>query len=366
MRFHNATDMRAAWTLGFEPDGRELLVVAIKGTFGMPSDGDEPALTAEQLPLTMADEFTGEPGMSAPLRETDFAHRKLMCDVLLNGSAHAPGRRPSERVTVGLRVGAMTKMFDVVGDRVWWRGALGIAPLPPRAFVIMPISFDKAFGGTEPDSSNRGVRTYERNPIGKGFGTGREDVGGKPLPNTEELNRPVTDPTGEYVPMSFGPIGRNWWPRRRHAGTYDSKWLETRAPFWPPDFSYRYFQSAPDDQQIPFPSGGEPVVLQNLTPDGLRTFTLPRITLPVLFVPRRGPDKLAEAVIDTLLLEPDFNRFTLTWRANLPLRRNCFELKETIVGEMPAAWHRTRRTANKRYFAGLGELAAAKRGRAQS
>jgi len=65
MNFVNETKFEADWTLGFEPDGRELLVVAIKATFQIPKNGDEPELAEEQVPLTEADEFTGEPGFSA-------------------------------------------------------------------------------------------------------------------------------------------------------------------------------------------------------------------------------------------------------------------------------------------------------------
>ena len=84
MDFVNETKVEAGWTLGFEPDGRELLVVAIKATFKIPKFGDEPELAENQVPLTAADEFTGEPGYSATLYETDYAHRKPFCDVLLN------------------------------------------------------------------------------------------------------------------------------------------------------------------------------------------------------------------------------------------------------------------------------------------
>ncbi len=32
-------------------------------------------------------------------------------------------------------------------------------------------------------------------------------ISGKPVPNTEEINNPVTSPYGKYKPMSFGPLG---------------------------------------------------------------------------------------------------------------------------------------------------------------
>ena len=74
MELINATRMTAAYTMGMEPSGRELLVVVIKGTFELPHTPDQPLhLAAEQLPMVMADTFTGEPGFSAPLYEVDFA-----------------------------------------------------------------------------------------------------------------------------------------------------------------------------------------------------------------------------------------------------------------------------------------------------
>src|SRR6267142_1855419 len=140
MDFVNETKVVAGWTMGFEKDGREFLVVPIKATFELPAPGEEPRLAEAQVPLTEADEFTGEPGLSAPLYETDYAHRKPMCDVLLNGSAYAPAGKQAHKVVVGLRVGAMNKSFAVHGHRSWREGILGVKPGDPEAFEVMPIS----------------------------------------------------------------------------------------------------------------------------------------------------------------------------------------------------------------------------------
>ena len=335
MDFVNETKAEAGWTLGFEPDGRELLVVAIKATFKIPKNGDEPKLAEEQVPLTEADEFTGEPGFSATLHETDYAHRKPYCDVLLNGSAYTPDGRPTTSVRVSLHVGAINKSFNMVGDRFWDRGMLSIKPTPHRPFAKMPISYDRAYGGADkhPDKPEK-TKTYIKNPIGVGYYpySNGKYLKGKPLPNTEEIGKPVKSKNGDYNPVSFGPIGRNFAFRIPYAGTYNQKWLDNVAPFWPDDFDYRYFQAAPSDQQIPYPKGGEQVILQNLTPDGLARFQIPRISMPVIFIPYRGEDIIKEPVIDTVLIEPDHSQFMLTGRVSLPLRKNCFEIKRVIVG----------------------------------
>src|SRR5947209_8086107 len=110
MEFINATRMVSAYTVAFDASGRELLVVAIKGTFQIPAGpGAAMRLHESQQPLTLSDEFFGEPGLSAPRYECDFATRNRHCDLLLNASAHVPGGRPTTRTTVGVQIVAWSK-----------------------------------------------------------------------------------------------------------------------------------------------------------------------------------------------------------------------------------------------------------------
>lgn len=260
MQLINATKMQAGYTLGLQPDGRELLVVVLKGTFTIPKSGEEPKLTEEQVPLVETDVFTGEPGFSATLYENDFALRKPSCDVLLNGSAYAPGGKLTERATVSLRVGSLTKSFDVVGNRVWKAGVLYMAASSPEPFTVMPISYNNAFGGVDRSQEDPlKHRWYPTNHAGVGYHeyTSGKYMDGKPLPNTEEHGKKITNPKGNYRPMAFGPVGRAWQPRVKLAGTYDQHWLDNVSPFLPADFDERYFQSAPADQQTKYLRGGK-------------------------------------------------------------------------------------------------------------
>jgi hypothetical protein len=360
MELVNKTKMQAGWTLGFQTDGRELLVIAAKGTFVMPISSEEAVLAEEQVPLTEADQFTGEPGFSTTLYESDYAHRKPFCDVVLNGSAYAPGGRPTNRVIVSMKVGPLKKSFEVVGDRVWQKGwFFGVKPSKPALFTKLPITYDRAFGGKDKDGKKPDkVETYTKNPIGVGFYplANKKILVGKPLPSTCELGKVVTRTKGKYEPMSFGFIGRNCPPRPSFAGTYDQTWLDSRAPFWPDNFDYRYFQAAPPAQQIPHPIGGEHIVLENLTPQGKTGFLLPTIDMPILILPYRGKSQELTPVIDTIVLEPDQRRFMLTWRVSLPLRRNCFEVKQVIVGKTLAEHRQEDRRATKKHYSSLDAL----------
>lgn len=361
MRFTNVSELPASWTLGFRRDGRELLVVIVKATYTLPANGAEVVLHDQQVPLVDADDFSGEPGLSAPLHESDYAHGKPGCDVLLLGSAHAPDGRPATRCPVGLKVGPLLKQFMVVGPRCWQKGVIGVSSSAPQPFTQLPISYDVAFGGTDRTDEADGVTyTYPTNPVGRGYWQRLQNIDQQPLPNTEALNQSIDSPKGEYPPQALSPIGRSWLPRWRYAGTYDQQWIENIAPLWPEDFDERYFQAAPPDQVIPYPQGGEEVVLKNLTPDGLRSFRLPTRAMPITFIPYRGCDVTKAASVDTIVIEPDAGRFSLTWRCSLALGRSVFDVQEVIAGEMQKEWHRSRRFPGKTYYASLADAVRAR------
>jgi hypothetical protein len=362
----NATGMLAGYTMGMKPDGRELLLVAVKGTFTIPKNGEEPHLADQQVPLIMADTFTGEPGFSAPAYEVDYAPIKHRCDVLLNGSAYAPQGRPARVVQVGMKVGQWAKTFNVVGNRYWNAGILIDSTLPEE-FSVMPISYDNAFGGLDnfhQDKNKHGA--YMQNPVGKGFHQLLDSylVDGSPLPNTEEINRPIQRPDADYQPMAFGPVGRGWTPRLQQAGTYDQDWIDNTFPFLPADFNEAYYQAAPADQHIPYPKGGEEVVLVNLSPEGRIAFRLPTAEVPVVFFRKKGERHETQAVIDTIVIEPDKGIFTMTWRASVPLKKNIFEIPQALAGKMSRGWWRARELG-KTYYPSLAHLAKANRSEAE-
>jgi len=345
MELINATRMVAGYSMGMEPSGHELLVVVIKGTFVLPRGTEQVQLADRQLPLIMADTFTGEPGFSAPVSEIDFAPRKHACDVLLTGSAHAPAGHQVTRQRVTLRVGPMEKSFDVVGDRVWKAGLSGITASAPAPFTQMPISYDRAFGGTDRNSEDeREHDAYMPNPVGRGWHRHLKNtwVEGKSLPNTEEVSSPISFPGDKYKPMAYGPLARGWPARARFGGTYDDQWLADVFPFLPGDFDERYYQAAPEDQQVPIPKAPTNVVLSGLTPDGIRQFTLPHFEAPVNIFPKRGEREDHLATLDTVVFEPDQERFTMTWRVARPLKKSMHEIAQVLVGKKGKEWWQQR------------------------
>lgn len=345
MEIINATRMTTGYNMGVEPSGRELLLVVIKGTFVLPKAGSAVRLHEQQLPLIMSDTFTGLPGFSAPVNEVDFAPRKPACDVLLVGSAHAPGGRPVTRMPIGLRVGVMQKKCTVVGNRVWNVSTVGTEASAPEYFTRMPLSYDNAFGGTDRNGDDPSqYSAYLPNPVGRGWHkqVKREWVDGKPLPNIEAPGESVTSPIKDYTPVAFGPLARGWTQRVRYAGTYDQQWLDDVFPFLPKDFDERYYQAAPLDQQVPLPKAPMSVELNGFTFDGSRQFVLPHFHAPVHVFPKRGEREDLSAMLDTIVFEPDQDRFTMTWRVARPLKKSMHEIAQVLVGKKGKDWWQQR------------------------
>ena len=365
MKLLNATRMQANYAMGMEPSGRELLVVVVKGTFQLPRPGEQVALAAEQTPLVDSDLFTGEPGFSAPLYESDYAPFKPRCDVLLNGSAYAPGGRQARRVTVSLRFGSLSKSFHVVGDRYWIGAGLG------RGLAVVRNPSPCCPSPTTAHSAASTLRIPIPRAMSITTGTMLVLVfTARPNENSSTVPLcPIPKKSMFLLPIRADPISPCLSAPSRARGCRGSNsqgpTIRTGSTisfhFLPPDFDNRYYQAAPPDQQIDYPQGGEEVILENLTPSGTLAFNLPSVKVPVRYYPRGEDDREVQAVIDTIMIEPDLGRFAVSWRSSLALKRNMFEVEQVLVGEMPRSWHRARELG-KTYYPSLGALVASKKG----
>ena len=85
-----------------------------------------------------------------------------------------------------------------------------------------------------------------------------------------------------------------------------------------------------------------PWIVYRLCTAGRRDFALPSVEVPVVFFRRRGERVEMQATLDTVLFEPDAERFSMVWRASLALERDIFEVPQAVVGHVSFAWHRAR------------------------
>lgn len=331
----NITGMPALLFTATDVEGRDHWVVVVKGTFAIGNEGGlQPA--DEQEPIRLRDEPREEPGTSSLLFEAETAPFKPRGEVLICGMAVAPNQQPVTEMEVGFQVGKMMKRLVVTGDRRWQRGGSGLEPSSPEAFTEMPLIWERAFGGIDPSSPDPDKPAYEpRNLLGIGFcQSNPAALEGQKLPNIEYADKRLQKPGDVVDPAGFGPLARNWQPRVQYAGKYNKAWRTERCPLLPEDFDEQFFQSAPEDQQGPYFSGGETVRCLNMNAASRLAFRLPKRELAVCFRFSHG-DQTLTANLDTLILRPHISRVEILWRIRVPTGRKFNALREVLVGKEP-------------------------------
>jgi hypothetical protein len=311
LQINNRTPFKAMPMLLPDATGVDTLFTVVKATFRI---GESFGLADEQVPITMADEHYGDPAASSIRLPSDVGLGKPGTDVLLVGSAWAPGGKPAWQMDVSLSVGPATKTVRVSGDRVWETHAGGAAVSWVAPFTRVPLVWERAFGGT--DETDKGPVADRRNPVGTGFRTSRSSrpLAGLPVPNIEDPGALISSPSQTPAPAGVSPVAAHWFPRASFAGTYDEAWTKSRAPFLPHDFDSRFLHVAPAGLAVGRLSGGEPVDLRGVTPNGSLQFMLPAIRVRADYRLGRSTETRF-AGLETVILEPDAGRLVMVWRA---------------------------------------------------
>lgn len=311
---NNETPFASERTWTRDERGAEFWLVAIRACFEIDPEGRQ-SPAAEQTEVQRAPVFAGDPQMTGLLTDSDFALHKDGTDILLDGRAYAPERRPATKTSVRLQVASIDKTLHVIGERRLYKGGLGLAFTPPQPFLDMPLTWERTYGGwVRSGSSEDWVAS---NPAGVGFATDPSHLYDTQAPNVEYRDAPYRSPNSGK-PAAFGPVAHHWQPRVNYAGTYDKHWKEKRDPLPPVDFDRRYFRSAPIDQQTDKPLVGfEGIQLSGLTPDGFLSFLLPRIRFDFVTTFKGAGDVRQTPSIHALWLMPDRRRFEIVYLSAL-------------------------------------------------
>lgn len=327
----NRTPFAAATHVQLDDEGQEVLLVMVSASFHDAGFTGSLDVAKEQLPVCFADEPFGDPALSSNRHEADIAPEKPGAEVIVIGSAYAPGGNPARTVDVGLNVGDVRKVLTVSGDRL--TDMTGHSQ--PHPFVTMPLVWERAFGGSLDD----GICDVH-NPVGIGW---RDAMSADPNVKSQLPNiayKGDRDPPERAA--GFGPIGRGWQPRLALAGTYDQAWIDRQWPLPPKDFDPRYNLTAPEDQRLSELAYGAAVSLLNMTPNGQWSFRCPAIRAPLQLV---YEDRIETFQLkpDTMIIEPDAARVSLKARHPIRIERNRPRLKEVVLGHVSPVWLSSRR-----------------------
>ncbi|MFO0757404.1 MAG: DUF2169 domain-containing protein [Byssovorax sp.] len=304
----------AAGAIAFRQAGRSFVTLVLKATYSIVPEGV--ATPAPAQPILTAELHQSDDPRLSLRAASDLAPYVRRVDVVLVGHACAPPTGPVQSGGVRLTVYrddhcVLDKALLVQGDRA--QDASG------RWFGIIPFS-------RIPIVYERAAWSAENNPVGIDA-------------RVREPN--FASPRGWGVPACFGPVARFWPSRRRHLGPIDPRALDASPLVLPDVFDERYFQAAPEDQQLDALRGDEWIVIEGMHP------SLPRLRtrLPGARGVARvrgespGSSRTVELRADLLSLDLDRNLFTLTFRAALPLPSEQVlpALRVLVEAELPGA-----------------------------
>jgi len=319
-----------AGRIGFP--GHSLTLIA-KGTFSLIHAGK--AVISEEQLFPTGDELYSDDdeGLGSNRYASDFAYFKPQADLLLVGKCYTPGKKPLPACQTNFQVGENSKRLAVFGNRYWNPVSRTISD--PEPFTEMELRYENSFGGSKD----------HRNPVGKGLSKLRHSNGQAvwALPNIEDINNLIDSPTSRPEPAGYAPLSIMWEQRYKKLGTYKGDWLQTRWPWYPLDFDWHHFNTAPSDLQVEgYLKGDEPLYFENLHPKyptyGSR---LPGI-FPRMFINKRdeiNPESFnfveVPLNLDTLWVDMEAEKLVLVWRGIIDILSADYEelIHALIVSE---------------------------------
>ena len=327
----NKSPFKATIALFPNEKGIDTLYTIIKATFIINTKLE---VAEEQMPIVMADEYWGEPGQSSLKYASEMHLSKPSTDIVMIGEACVPDKQPVTELAVSLKVGNKEKTVLVFGDRQWEKSFMSLRKSEPVAFESMPMTFERAYGGTHVIDPETNKIVYEElNPVGVGFNgkKTKKEIDGSPLPNLENPAKLINNAKDRPTPTCFGFVAPSWEPRKSFAGTYDEAWQKKRAPYLPEDFDSRFFNSASSglimDKHL---KGGEPVTIMNMSAKGPIMFNLPQCEFDLNVDIDKKIEK-PELNMETVLLEPNKQSFSMLWRAAVECDKKALKVNEINI-----------------------------------
>jgi len=332
---------------GKDDAGRPIFSILVKRTYDI-RPGQRVLRAEKTRPFVQTDEYydDGDPESATVKFETDFAAYKLATDVVVIGQAFAPNGKPVQQLDVAIEVAGRRKMLRVSGDRrCVYRPNAVPGFTEPAPFTVMPIQYERAYGGKDLKSDPETPFYYPRNHMGTGvvMKNLKACVEGLRLPNIEDpadLLSPdrvvIGAPerwSGQPLPGGLGWFQRTWYPRCSFVGAIPAYvGLDTVLPeeklglvpknqialarqFKLPSFDVRFNNGASLGLALPYLAGDETLRLENLTPDGMLTFQLPGEILRMRLDIGLGEHLLAP-ILQTVCIRLDEMQLDLVWRGS--------------------------------------------------
>lgn len=307
------------------PDGSRALIFTAKATFNILDNGQVKLERNEPFPLLKQDE-----GTELGLLPTDATLRlDPAFEVIMLGQAHVPEGRSIKEMKVSLSVGEEFRELDIIGDRQWQGEGDSARLSDAGAFESMPLTWDKAFGGTQQVLIDREACldvSWPYNSAGKGFDhlTQARELGVafscpenypqfapvRELPNLEAPHERVRRWADTPLPVCWATVPQSSgmlferFKRSRELSGKDHVLLGA------PEMNHR----AHPDWVIETPPAGALVQLEGVSKMGPLNFGIPEMRVVAELQDGSRVQKI-ELHPRSIVLLPDQMKFYLTFRA---------------------------------------------------
>jgi hypothetical protein len=328
---------------GRDSHGQDIFAFLVKRSYRFDAQGECHRITPDE-PFVDVDSYWGEPGASSPRSEADIAPYKPATDIVVIGKVHSPQGAPVACTEASIEVGDARKTIVVFGDRVAMLQGNGKTPRysEPAAFTELPLLYERAYGGT--DTTGELEFAYPRNPVGCGLVL-RDQAGRMvQMPNFEDPDDLLTPErlilgdvkrwNRQPLPQGLGWFSKTWYPRMSFVGVIPGfvdadeimpeealglvprNQIALGRQFRLPSFDVRFNNGASPGLALPLLAGTEAVRLLHLSKDGDVRFRLPG-DRPTIVADIGEGESAPEAVLHSVVIEPDHRRVDLVWRSSV-------------------------------------------------
>lgn len=263
----------------------------------------------------MVDSYYGDPKSSSLRIEHDRIPYKTRGEIyFVDPISRSPNNHLAEEWIASINIESSIQFsFRVTGPRIYNKIHNQWVMTNSIGASEVPVRFENMFGGCCPDDP---TDEYPKNPVGCGLklksGKLAADNKGHQI---EHVNSSLSD-----MPPALTPIHRAWSPRRECAGILDDEWLQNRWPLFPDSFDPDFYQQAPRHLQLPsgFFRGDELIEIKGLGIYPEYRFRLPEERELYLVTESGESSSITEFVIDTVILNLEKSKVSLTWRVEVP------------------------------------------------
>ena len=296
-------------------------MISAKATYNFDTSGPFDFETEKPYPLLPVD----VPTPLGLLPRDDLPRADDVFEVIVLGRAHSPSKKPVAEVKVGVRVGNVERRLVVFGDRDWTaQRAIG----PAKPFEAMPLTWDRAFGGSADILVDKDSPVTVSDPINR-LGKGFDHLGQvddlkamftppapypqadprRPLPNLE-------DPESLIAKWEDAPRPVCWATMPLDLGMHALRSMDAKVGedgMTEGGVKPALFHRAHPDWVIARPAAGSIVLVEGMTPEGTAAFRLPKLRILADWVVGKQAGT-SELIPQVLVILPEKKRFTLLYK----------------------------------------------------